>query len=181
VRSSRSIGSAVLVVTSLALAACGSSSPSSNRAAKLDQMVAFAKCMRANGVPNFPDPGGNGNGGMVIQTRAGTPQNLTVNGVKVSSPAFQGAMQRCHSELPGGGTPPPLSASRRAAMLKFAQCMRANGLPSFPDPSFGPGGRIGLKVGPQGGLDPNSPAFRQAQAACAKYQGGGFRTQDKVP
>ena len=25
-------------------------------------MLALAKCMRANGVPNFPDPGGNGGG-----------------------------------------------------------------------------------------------------------------------
>ncbi len=144
-------------------------------------MVVFAKCMRAHGVPNFPDPGSNGTGGMVIQARAGTPQGLSVNGVSVAAPAFQGAMQSCHSKLPGGGNPPPLSASRRAAMLKFAQCMRANGLPGFPDPSFGPAGRIGLKVGPQAGLDPSSPAFRQAQAACAKYQGGGFRTLDKAP
>jgi hypothetical protein len=176
----RSAGAA-LIATSLVLAACGSSSPSSNRAAKLDQMVVFAKCMRAHGVPNFPDPGTNGNGGMVIQSRAGTPQDLSVNGVSVDAPAFQGAMRSCHSKLPGGGTPPPLSASRRAAILKFSQCMRTHGLPNFPDPTFNADGRIGLRVGPQAGLDPSSPAFREAQAACAKYQGGGFRTQDKAP
>jgi hypothetical protein len=175
----RSAGVA-LIATSLVLAACGSSSPPSNRAAKLDQMVVFAKCMRANGVPNFPDPGSNGTGGMVIQARAGTPQALSVNGVSMNAPAFQSAMQRCRSRLPGGGQPPALSASRRAAMLKFSQCMRANGLTNFPDPSFGAGGRVGLKVGPQAGLDPSSPAFQHAQAACAKYQGGA-RAQVKAP
>jgi hypothetical protein len=63
------------------------------RAAMLD----FAKCMRANGVENFPDPTGNGDiaiGGS--------------NGVDPSSPAFQKAQRACQSKLGGqlqGPTP----------------------------------------------------------------------------
>jgi hypothetical protein len=168
--------SALMAATVLVLAACGSSSSNSG-AAKLDQMVAFAKCMRSHGVPNFPDPGSNGNGGMVIQARAGTPQNMTVNGVSVNAPAFQSAMQSCRAKLPGGGHPPPLSAARRAAMLKFAQCMRAHGLTNFPDPTFSSNGPR-LRIGPAAGLDPSSPAFQHAQAACGPLQkGGGVRLQ----
>ena len=164
----------IAVLAAAGLAACGSSSPSTNRAAALDQMVTFAKCMRANGVPNFPDPGSNGTGGIQIQQKVGSGGSLRVNGVAVSSPKFQSAMQACHSKLPNGGRPPALSASQRAAMLKFSQCMRTHGLPNFPDPAFGPGGRIGLSVRPQSGIDPSSPAFQQAQAACARYRGGAF-------
>ena len=163
----------IVALAALLLAACGSSSPS-NTTAKVDQMVAFARCMRAHGVPNFPDPGSNGSGGLIIQQRAGSGGSLKVNGVGVSSPAFQSAMQSCHSQLPNGGRPPQLSAARRAQMLKFSQCMRAHGLTNFPDPTFGPGGRVGLKLPGGSEIDPNSPAFQRAQSACAKYQRGGL-------
>lgn len=171
----------VVVVASLALAACGSSNSNSTAqaaaAAKPDQMVTFAKCMRTHGVPNFPDPGSNGNGGIQIQASktAGSGASMTVNGVSVSAPAFQSAMQSCRSDLPNGGHPPPLTAARKQAMLQFSQCMRAHGLPNFPDPTFGSGGAVRLQVKPGEGIDPNSPQFQQAQAACAKYRaGGGF-------
>jgi hypothetical protein len=166
------------IAAAAGLAACGSAATTSNTAAvKTNQMVAFAKCMRAHGVPNFPDPGSNGSGGIQIQSsaRAGSGSSMTVNGVSVSAPAFKSAMQSCRSELPNGGHPPPLSAARKAAMLQFSRCMRENGLPNFPDPVFGSGGEVQLRVGPKGGLDPSSPAFQKAQAACSKYQrGGGF-------
>lgn len=161
------------VVAAAGLAACGSSS-SNNDPSKPAAMLNFAHCMRANGVPNFPDPGGNGSGGIqiAVNQRAGSGASMTVNGVAVSGPAFQRAMNTCRSKLPNGGHPPPLSAKQRAEMLQFSQCMRAHGLTNFPDPSFsssGPRIRFG-----GAGLNPNSPAFQQAQAACAKYRPGGF-------
>lgn len=159
----------------LGVAACGGSSTSGKSgsgSAKRTQMVAFAQCMRTHGVPNFPDPGSNGRGGLEIQQsqRAGGGASMTVNGVSVSSPAFQSAMHGCRSYLPNGGHPPPLSASQRAAMLRFSQCMRTHGLPNFPDPTFGSNGGIGLRFEGQAGLNPSSPAFQSAQRACAAYQ-----------
>ena len=49
-----------------------------------------------------------------------------------------------------------------AAALKYADCMRSNGVTNYPDPSIS--GR------PQSvnQLDPNSPAFLRAYAACRK-------------
>jgi hypothetical protein len=52
-----------------------------------DQMLAFVKCMRKNGVPDFPDP----KGGL-----------MTGAGIDPNSPQFQSAMQACQSLLPAG-------------------------------------------------------------------------------
>jgi hypothetical protein len=133
--------------------------------------------MRRHGVPNFPDPTGNGSGGLQIQAsqRAGSGPSLRVNGVSVNAPAFQAAMQSCRSYLPNGGQPPALSASQRQAMLAFAHCMRSHGLPGFPDPTFN-GSRVGIRFGPGSGINPDSPAFKSAQTACASYQRQAFGT-----
>jgi hypothetical protein len=58
--------------------------------------------------------------------------------------------------------------------LKLAQCMRAHGVRSFPDPT--PGGGIQIPSG--SGINPQSPAFQDAQKACAKFAGpfGGPRS-----
>ena len=45
--------------------------------------------------------------------------------------------------------------------IRFADCMRANGYPSYPDPSGGGGG-----VQIPDSVDVNSPAFQHAQKAC---------------
>jgi hypothetical protein len=132
--------------------------------------------MRSHGVPNFPDPSNNGHGGIEIQSsqRAGSGASTKVNGVAVNGPAFQAAMQSCRSKLPNGGRPGPMSASQRAAMLRFSQCMRTHGVPNFPDPVFS-GGAVRIGFGPGSGVDPKSPAFIAAQRACASTQrGGGF-------
>ena len=173
----RTIPTLLALSAAAALAACGSSASDPTTAAKPDRMVAFAKCMRSHGVPNFPDPGSNGSGGIQIQAtqRAGSGASMSVNGVSVSAPAFQSAMRSCRPQLPNGGHPPPLSAARKAAMLQFSRCMRENGLPNFPDPTFGTGGRVRLEVGPGASVNPNSPGFQRAQAACAKDRGGVFK------
>ena len=153
------------LVFALAAAGCGSSGPNAANSAgspdgsKAASMVAFAQCMRTHGVPNFPDLG---NQGMRIQA---TPSSVSVNGIRLSGPAFNSAQQACHSKLPNGGKPPQLNASQRQAALQFSQCMRSHGLPNFPDPNF-TGGGVRIQIGPSGGLNPNSPAFKTAQQAC---------------
>jgi hypothetical protein len=165
---------AVLAVAAggLAIGACGSSSNPSSASSKRDAMLAFAQCMRTHGVPSFPDPGSNGRGGLLIQQRAGSGGSLTVNGVSVSSPAFQLAMQTCRSKLPNGGRPQPPSASQRAQMFAFSRCMRAHGVTSFPDPTFSASGAVGINFDRASGIDPSSPAFQSAQKVCGKNGGG---------
>jgi hypothetical protein len=173
----------VLLVSSaaaLGLGACGGGSSAgggSNVAIKRSAMLAFAQCVRAHGVPNFPDSASRGGGGFEISAsqRSGSGPSMSVNGVPISAPAFQAAMQACHSKLPNGGRPPAAAtAAMRSKALRFARCMRQHGVTGFPDPQFGTGPFGGTEIKIQGsGIDPRSPAFQSAQTACAPIMGKG--------
>ena len=68
------------------------------------------------------------------------------------------------------------NADSEQAMLDFAQCMRDNGLPDFPDPVVGSDGSLSFGFRGQGaadaGIDPRSDAFQTAMQACSdKLQG----------
>jgi hypothetical protein len=52
----------------------------------------------------------------------------------------------------------------KIALIKHAECMRANGVPGYLDPRFPPGGGIETFGGP--GINTNSPAFQHAIKAC---------------
>ena len=54
----------------------------------------------------------------------------------------------------------------RAAAVKFAQCMREQGIENFPDPAGDGGTRIA--VGPESGIDPEE--FETASKACEQYR-----------
>jgi hypothetical protein len=111
--------------------------------------------MRANGMPNFPDPGSNG----------ALPNPAL--------PAFRAAEKACAKLQPVGmhlGGPAAPSAAELRAARAFAQCMRKHGFSQFPDPltAYGPGFTLG-----RGEYFPDisttelqSPAFRQAAKAC---------------
>ncbi|MEA2196091.1 MAG: hypothetical protein QOJ25_142, partial [Solirubrobacteraceae bacterium] len=75
----------------------------------------------------------------------------------------------------GGSSPRSAEGSKHDRVLKYSQCMRTHGVPSFPDPVSSPngGGALLLRAGPGTGIDPSSPSFQAAQKACAKYQPGG--------
>jgi hypothetical protein len=60
---------------------------------------------------------------------------------------------------------PESQAQLQADALKYSQCMRSHGEPSFPDPS--PGGGFVFPAG--SGITPGSPTFQAAQAKCQKY------------
>jgi hypothetical protein len=134
--------------------------------------IALARCMRANGVTNFPDPSA---GGGLQLSRSISSSALTVNGVTLSGPVSEKAERTCKKYLPGaGGPPPPMSPRQKQQFLAFSRCMRAHGVPSFPDPTFPAGGGIRL----QGPADADSPAFRKADGACGNG-GFGIRVQVK--
>src|ERR1035441_960324 len=110
---------AVAISCALATTACGSSNSLGSGTGSSDTLaIQFADCMRAHGVPNFPDPGhGSGN----------SPQD------NPPSPAFKSASTTCDKLQPGGNTPPPKpSKSRQLAMLRFAGCMRKHGVSDCP-------------------------------------------------
>jgi hypothetical protein len=118
----------------------------------VQQMTKFAACMRQNGEPSFPDP---------------NAQGQISSNIDPGSAQFQQAQQACQKLLPNGGTPSPAQQARmRSHALAFSACMRKHGEPNFPDPQFGAGGRVSIKIGRGSGLDPSLPQFQAAQTAC---------------
>jgi hypothetical protein len=163
------------VGTSLVLSACGANASEVGAAgttpSSSNSPLGLAKCMRANGVPNFPDPSSSSGGNGLSISRQPGSETLTVNGVALSGPAFQTAQKACRKYLPGAGAPLPRpSAQQKQAALRFSECMRTHGVPNFPDPTFS-GGSVGIvlpatKGSRPTGLNPQSPAFQHAQKAC---------------
>lgn len=145
----------VAVSCALAIGACGASGPSSSAGTGSGDTLAlkFANCVRAHGVPNFPDPG----------SPVGGP-NSSIN---EQAPAFVSAERTCDkltdNPQPKGS---PLPEAQRIAALKQAQCFRTHGVPNFPDPTFPSTGGLFIPAG--SGVNPQSPAFKQASAACGR-------------
>ena len=83
--------------------------------------------MRDNGVSEFPDPDASG--------------ELTIDGIAngssldTNSAAFKQAISACKDLEPSGFTGHKRSAEKQETALKFAQCIRDNGVEDFPDPT----------------------------------------------
>lgn len=133
------------------------SSPASSPAASTQQAgaVGFAHCMRAHGVPKWPDPASSG----VFDKSKITTQQL-----EVSSSGLQAAQDACQHLLP----PESVTQQRlnAAQALQFSQCMRNHNVPNFPDPDGS--GRIPDPASV--GVDQGSPLFQVANQACAQYR-----------
>ena len=151
------------IVCGLLLAACGSSGGASTATARVGGGLKFARCMRAHGVPDFPDPAAGGGGFQLV------------SGIDPQSPAFRAARQACAQLSPASHAGAQATESQFHAALKFAQCMRARGFSSFPDPTrsdsgpppiliIGPG--MFYRVSP--GFDPSTPAVKRAVATCGR-------------
>ncbi|MBE1530484.1 hypothetical protein [Actinomadura algeriensis] len=109
--------------------------------------LAYATCMRENGVPNFPDPDSDG--------------RLAIDGSKVDmdSPVFRSAQEKCKKFDP---PPPPEPAADREAALEYAKCMRENGIPNFPDPDAE--GKTDIDAG--SGIDLDGAVYKKADETC---------------
>jgi len=186
----RLLTTAAVLSLVLALAGCGgSSSPgvahissstgasaassegggsSSESPARLQQaMIAYSRCMRSNGVPNFPDP--NSSGGFSLRA-----------GMDPASPAVEAAQAKCRHFLPPGpGSGPPPSPQTLARFLNIARCMRQHGVFDFPDPrTSAPPNPLASGIAELSDIegvillfprtiDQQAPEFTRAAAACA--------------
>ena len=135
---------AVLAMVALIGAGCGSSAPSETATAggsagssgsagartpstAREKGVKFAQCMRGHGVSAFPDPDASGE--LTIDAIA--------NGASLdtSSAAFEQAITACKGLEPAGFTGRRRNAQKQEIALRFAQCIRDNGVADFPDPT----------------------------------------------
>jgi hypothetical protein len=153
------------------LAACGANGPGGTVGATTAtgnaSPIGLSRCMRANGLRNFPDPtngpGGEGFNGIML----GADGGLTVDGINFSGPALAKARRACARYLTPNGPPPQPSAAQRHRILAFAKCMRAHGMTDFPDPDFS---AIGHGPPKQASAPPDlsGPVAQKAANACGR-------------
>ncbi len=158
---------AAMALTGLLATACGGgSSPAASStggsasaaggATREQAALAYARCMRSHGVPDFPDPDSNGN------FHVG---NNSVSGQETAANQVCNHLLNVGTQLNAAQTQHTLSQ-----LVKYAQCMRAHGVPNFPDPQITNGG-IGVPGGftfdTSGlGLHQKSPQYQAAARAC---------------
>ena len=180
----------VAAAAAMGLAACGSSSsphvaslsgsnssnhggsptttlPKGNPTQLLDE---WASCMRTQGDPDQVDPTIDANKVIHITFPASANAPGRVGGKGRGGPC--GAYLTAASTALRGGQ--PLPKPDPAKLEKFSQCMRANGIPDFPDPS---GGGLSIQSIPAATSARSNPTFQNAVQAvrqedrCAAVRG----------
>jgi hypothetical protein len=139
----------------------GSSSPGS-------EAVAYSACVRAHGVPNFPDP-------KITVHGNGVSVAIGINPSISNNPHFKSAQQACSKLLPNGGPGEegshPISPQEQSEYLRAAACIRSHGIPNFPNPTFESGG---VHIPKTAGVNLHSAQARAAEEACQSLIPGGL-------
>lgn len=127
------------------------------------QLLKYAECIRSHGVSDFPDPVAAPGGGFSFKVQPDADP-------RAPTPQFQAAEKACQKDVPpslANLTPAKMAANA----LKYSQCMRSHGEPTFPEPDAQ--GLIRI-VNPTGVMSPGSPQFQAAEKACQRLNNGGF-------
>jgi hypothetical protein len=129
----------------------------------------WAACMRRHGDPNQTDPTIEANKVININISPGI-QGGVYGDSGQDGPGGPGLHCRTYltaaqTALNGGRPAEHLS---QAKLLKFSECMRANGIPDYPDPS---GGNLSFNIGAGGDLNPQNPTFQNTSKVCVKKTG----------
>jgi hypothetical protein len=158
----------IAAVAGLALltAACGSSPSSTasggspNAGGTTDAAaIAYTQCMHSHGVPAYPYPDSSGD------LPKFTPSNESQLGV--SDAQFNAAGKACQSLWPYQAPTQAQEEQELTSDLKFARCMRANGLPNFPDPITTSSGQVEFVLSiSKLGANPESPLVQAKAHAC---------------
>ena len=124
-------------------------------------LVRWAACMRRHGDPDQPDPTIDSHGGIIIDmpgVNGGSLPNEVHDGTAPCNQFLAAAAAALRAGVPN------LTPPNQSALVRYAECMRVNGEPNYPDP--GAGGRTNLN-----GIDMNSPFFKRANRLCGRQIG----------
>jgi hypothetical protein len=154
---------AVTIAATVLLAAGCGSSPSSTTPAgapsagsTVAKAVAYTQCMRSHGVPEYPEPDSSGQ----LQ-KIGSGQQVGVSDAQLST-----ATNACQSLWPYQALTPGQQQQELTDDLKFAQCMRSNGVPTLPDP-VATDGKVEFVISTsRTGINPESPQILAKAHAC---------------
>jgi hypothetical protein len=144
----------------IALAGCGggdtggrpAASSSAGGAQDAAGLRAAAQCMRANGYPNFPDP---------VENDGRWTFPLSGDAMPTPPAACMAMFDANKHGGPGGRE---RTGEDMAKLRQFADCVRKNGVPDWPDPDDSG------KFQPPARINPDQdPAFRAAYRTCEQY------------
>lgn len=167
----------------LAAAGCGSSTPSSstNNATGPPVKAAadayrFSDCMRSHGVSDFPDP-------QVVNQPGQQGLSIHITPAITSSPQYAKAQTACAGIMPAGklqNVSPAQAAqhleTRKIDGLSFARCMRADGVPNFPDPNGQ--GQLTIQMVLAQGIDVHSASVLAVVKRCLPASHGALTPAD---
>jgi hypothetical protein len=114
--------------------------------ADLSQMIG---CFRAHGLPGFPDP-------------AYDPSDGRWHFANDSPPLTAQVRQACAAVMPPATPASPIPTAQLRDLLQYATCVRAHGLPDWPDPAVD--GVFHTSIDPK-----TDPGARAAMDACERY------------
>jgi hypothetical protein len=168
-RPARAVAAIIATVVLALLGAACSSSPSSagsggssnaGRSANSQIGIDYARCMRAHGVPKYPDPDSSN------ELASGLPK-VSLQQLEVSSSQYQAARNDCAHLLPNGGQMTQSQSQQDLnAMLRYARCMRSRGVPNWPDPTYDSAAGWGFNLLHVHGFDPNSTQTDNKMNEC---------------
>jgi hypothetical protein len=146
---------AIIATASLTLPVAAFGTSQSNSTQK---PLAYSRCMRAQGILNFPDP-----------NSSGAFPKVSAQQLGVSSSVFQAAQNHCRYLLPNGGSGPSQTQVQQimSGMFKFAQCMRSHGVSNWPDPVIDAGGNPEFYL--DGKTNQNSPQIKSKIRDCVHW------------
>jgi len=145
----------------------GTSTGSGNPTRLLDE---WATCMHGHGDPSQADPIIDANKDIEI---AMTDVSAALAGEVHASTGRCGNYLVAAQNALRGGQPAPQAPSL-ATQLKYAECMRANGVPKFPDPN-------GTASTDLRDVDTNSPTFQNADKVCSRKTGEPYAPGTEAP
>ncbi|MDQ6796229.1 MAG: hypothetical protein M3067_15700 [Chloroflexota bacterium] len=153
----RSLTCAAIVITSLALAACGGSSKSSAAAGSQgsSNRAKVAACLKQQGV-NLPRRPPGGGPGLGLGLGGGPPGGGQSSANRAK---FRAALRKCGVNFRGRRF--ARNPAFRQALVKFAACVRRNGY-NLPAPNTSGSGPVFNR----GRVNPNDPRFRTAASKC---------------
>jgi uncharacterized protein YceK len=162
---------ALLLAVGLTLAGCGttgahaaaSPSPSVGDAQILAIGRQYSQCLRDHGVAGFPDPTmPDGQMGWPIAPDGQEPKQMVQD-----NPQAEQACRTILDQLPASAQRgQAVTAADLQKLRQFAQCLRQNGIPDWPDPkSDGSFRLVGTPLAAEG----KSPRIVAAMQACQQY------------
>jgi hypothetical protein len=180
------IGAAVMV---LGVAACsGSNSPrvasigspsgdgsAASSSSVIGSPLAFSRCMRAHGTPDFPDPGSNGQVPKVSAQQLGVSDTQLMSAQRACQPllpdtggSLATSLRQCEEQ---GNCPQAIVQQVMTQLRKFSQCMRAHGIPKWPDPVIDAQGKPEVIIKPWLlGVNPDSNQVNNVMDQCRQVE-----------